>query len=200
MRRSFSNLMKNQNNPFKHKWEAGVSLVERTVGLEIGKAHAELKALLLQKGCRIMVDESPVLISVKQGSLWGISPRTAKKTVTCQLAAVDSGTRITCSSALASDWKNLTIIGSALAVVVASLCFWIAADLEAFMITQQSSYWSWLVTVDGYINFQTAQMLTGLTRMLAVFLAIIIIIEAVVAVYAHFRINTFAEETLNALR
>jgi len=140
-----------------------------------------------------------VLISVKQGSLWGISPVTAKKTVTYHLASVEGWTRITCSSSLASDWKNLTIIGSALAVVVASLCWWIATDLDAFMITQQSSYWSWLVTVDGYINFQTAQMLAGLTRMLAFFLVIIIAAEVVIVVYAHFRINAFAEETLNAL-
>ena len=180
--------------------EAGVSLVERTVGLEIEKAHAELKALLLQRGCRIVAEEAPVLISVKQGSLWGISPRTAKKIVNYRLASVDSGTRITCSSALASDWKNLTILGSALAVLLASLCWWIGMDLDAFMITQQPSYWSWIVTVDGYIDFQTAQSFAGLTRMLAVFLAIIIAVEMVIVVYVHFRINAFAEETLNALR
>jgi hypothetical protein len=175
-------------------------LVERTVGLEIEKAHAELKALLLKRGCRITAEELPVLISVKQGSLWGISPRTAKKVVNYRLAPAASGTRITSSSSLASDWKNLTIIGTALAVVVTSLCVWIATDLDAFMITQQPSYWSWIATVNGYIDSQTAQMFASLTRMLTIFLAIIIAIEAVVAVYAHFRINAFAEETLNALR
>jgi len=82
---------------------------------------------------------------------------------------------------------------------VASLCWWIAMDLDAFMVTQQPSYWSWIATVDGYIDFQTAEMFVGLTRMLAVFLAIIIAIEAVIAVYAHFRINAFAEENLKAL-
>jgi hypothetical protein len=180
--------------------EAGVSLVERIVGLEIEEAHAELKALLLEKGCRIVAEEAPTFISVKQGSLWGISPRTAKKVVNYRFAPVDSGTRITCSSALASDWKNLTIIGSALAVLLASLCVWIAMDLDTLVITQQPSYWSWIATVDGYIDFQTAQMLAGLTLMLAVFLAIILVAEVVITVYVHFRINTFAEETLNALR
>jgi hypothetical protein len=176
-------------------------LLERTVGLEIEKTHAELKALLLKKGCRVTAEGSPTLISVKQGSLWGISPATAKKTMTYRLAPVDSGTRVTCSSSLASEWKNLTVIGTALAVIVAALCWWIAIDLDLSVTTQQSSYWSWLVTVDGgYIDFQTAQMLAGVTRMLAVFLAIIIIVEAVVAVYAYFRINVFAEETLSGLR
>jgi len=80
-----------------------------------------------------------------------------------------------------------------------ALCWWITTDLEAFMITQEPSYWSWLVMVDSYIDFQTGQMLVGLTRMLTFFLAIIIAIEAVIAVYAHFRINAFAEENLKAL-
>jgi hypothetical protein len=179
--------------------EAGVSLLERTVGLEIEKAHAELKALLLKRGCRIVAEEPPTLISVKQGSLWGISPRTAKKAVSYRLSPFNSGTRIACSSRLASGWKNLTVIGSALAVLVASLCWWIAVDLDAFMVTQERSYWSWIATVDGYIDFQTAQSFVSLTRMLAVFLVIILAIEIVIAVYAHFKINAFAEETLKAL-
>jgi hypothetical protein len=180
--------------------EEGVSLVERTVGLEVEKAYAELKALLLERGCRIVAEGAPTLISVAQGSLWGISPRTAKKIVNYHLAPVDSGTQITCSSSLASDWKNLTVIGSALAVVVASLCVWIAMDLDALLITQQPSYWSWIATVDGYIDSQTAQSFAGLTRMLAAFLAIIIAAEVVIVIYVHFRINTFAEETMNALQ
>jgi hypothetical protein len=174
-------------------------LLERTVGLKIEKAHAELKALLLQKGCRIIAEEAPTLISVNQGSLWGISPKTAKKVVTYRLVSVDSETRITSCSSLASDWKNLTIIGIALSVLVASLCGWIAIDLDAFMTSQQPSYWSWIATVDGYVDFQTAETFISLTRMLAIFLAIIIALEAVIAVYAHLRINAFAEETLNAL-
>jgi len=103
--------------------EAGISLLELAVGLEIEKAYSELKVLLLRRGCRIVAEESPVLISVKPGSLWSISPRTAKKVVNYRFAPDDSGTRITCYSSLASDWKNLKIIGSALAVVVASLCW-----------------------------------------------------------------------------
>jgi hypothetical protein len=72
-------------------------------------------------------------------------------------------------------------------------------DLEAFMVSREPSYWSWIATVNGYIDSQAGQMLVGLTRLLAVFLAIIIAIEVVIAVYAHSRINAFAEETLNSL-
>lgn len=66
------------------------------------------------------------------------------------------------------------------------------------MATQQPSYWSWLVTVDRYIDFQTAQMPAGLTRSLAVFLVVSIAAEVVIAIYAYFKINVFAEETLSA--
>ena len=166
------------------------------MSLGINEAHADLKAFLLRKGCKVVAEEPPTFISVKQGSLWGISPRTAKKVMRYRLSPVDSGTQISCSSSLASDWKNLTIIGSTLAVLVIALCWWITADLEVFMITQEPSYWSWIVMVDSYVDFQTGQMLVGWTRMLTVFLAIIIALEAVIAVYAYSRIDAFAEENL----
>jgi len=191
--------MKNQNNLLMHECEAIVSLVERIVSLEVEKAYAELKALLLEKNCKIVAEEAPVLVSASQGSLWGISPVTAKKVVDYRLAPMDSGTRITCSSSLASDWKILTVIGCALAVFVASLCLWISIDLDTLVTTQQQSYWSGIATVDGFIDFKTAQMFAGLTRILAVFLVISLAAEAAIVVYAHFRIHKFAEETLNLL-
>ena len=192
--------MKNQNNPLSHKGEAGVSLVERIVSLEIEKAYAELKAILLEKNCRIMEEEVPVRITVRQGSLWGISPVSARKNVDYRLVSVEGGTRVTCSSSLASDWKNLTIIGCVLSVVVVALCLWMATDLDALVATQQQGYWSWIATVDGYVDVQTAELFAGLTRILAVFLAIILAAEIAIVVYVKSKINTFAEETLNALR
>jgi hypothetical protein len=174
-------------------------LFEKIVGLEIEKAYSELKALLLKKGGKIVAEEPPKYISVKQGSLWGISPRSAKKVVSCRLFPHASGTRIACSSSLASDWRNLTIIGSVLSVIVAILCWWIATDLEAYMITQKPSYWSWIATVNDYTDFQTAQTFVSLTQMLTAFLAITLALEIIIAVYVHFKINEFAEESLNSL-
>ena len=192
--------MKNPNSRLRYRCGAGVSLVERTVGLDVEKAYAALKAQLLEKNCKVTAEEAPTLISVKQGSLWGISPATAKKNVNCHLAAADSGTRITCSSRLASDWKNLTIIGCVLSVAVIALCLWMAADLDVLVATQQQGYWGWIATVNGYVDTQTAEMFAGLTRMLAVFLAFILVAEAAIVVYVHSKINTFAEETLKALQ
>ena len=107
-------------------------MLERTVSLKIEEAYANLKAVLVEKGCKVLSEEPPRQISVKQGSLWGISPKTAKKTVNVNLAPVDSGTRVTFSSKLASDWKNITAVGCALAAVLVGVCLWIAADLSRF--------------------------------------------------------------------
>jgi hypothetical protein len=75
-----------------------------------------------------------------------------------------------------------------------------AADLDVLVTTQQQGYWSWIATVDGYVDVQTAEMFAGLTRILAVFLVIILAAEVAIVVYVQSKINTFAEETLNSLR
>ena len=192
--------MKNKNNPLKHKEESCVSLVERTVGLEVKRAYSNLKSVFVEKNCRITSEEAPVFISVRHGSIWGISPANAKKNVESRLTSVASGTRITCSSSLASDWKNLTLVGCLLAVVVLVLCLWMTVDLNVLVATQQQGYWSWIARVDGYIDIQTAEMMAGLTQMLAFFLSIILIAEVVIVVYVNFSIDSFAEEALNDLR
>jgi hypothetical protein len=193
MRRGFSNLMRN------HVRACGVCLLERNVNSEIENAYDNLKAVLLHKGCKVIAEEPPTFISVRQGSLWGISPRTSKKTISYRLSPEDSGTRIIVSSSLSSDWKNLTIIGSALSIIVASLCWWIVADLESYAASQQKSYWSWIITNGNYTNFGLAQAFSDLTRGLAIFLVAIVFLEVVIYVYVKSRMNEFAGETLKPL-
>ena len=174
-------------------------MLKRTVSLETDKAYTNLKAVLLEKGCKIISEEPPKQILVKQGSLWGMSPRTAKKTIAVNLVPVDSGTQVTCSSRLSSDWKNLTVVGCALAAVLVGLCLWMTFDLEAFMVTQKPSFWSWLVTVNGSVDFQVGQAFVNLAKSLAIFLSVIILLEIVIAVYVHAGIDRFAEDPLNSL-
>lgn len=174
-------------------------MFEKVVGLEIEKVYTELKDFLLKSDCKIISEEPPIFISVKQGSIWSISPRNAKKTVNYRLFPHESGTRIDSSSSLASDWKNLTIIGSVLSAIVAVLCLWIAIDLDAYITTQKHSKWSWLVGAYGYTGFQRALVLANLTKILAFFLAITLTLEILVAVYVSVRINAFAEESLSTL-
>ncbi|MEM3377512.1 MAG: hypothetical protein QXV09_03630 [Candidatus Bathyarchaeia archaeon] len=174
-------------------------MVEHVVSLEMTEAYACLRAILLRNGCKVIAEEPPTSIFVQQGSLWGISPKTAKKTLRYRLSQSDSGTYISCSSSLSSDWKNLTVIGSTLAVIMAAFCWWISADLEASIAAQMPSYWSWIATADGYVDYQALQMFSALARVLAVFLAVVIALEVVIAVYVHLRIDVFAAENLRAL-
>ena len=174
-------------------------VIKRTVSLGIDEAYADLKATLLEMGCKIISEEPPKQILVKQGSLWGMSPKTAKKAIAINFASVESGTQVTFSSRLSSDWKNLTIVGCALAAVLVGLCLWIMFDLNAFMVTQKPNFWSWLATVNGTVDFQIGQAFVNLTRALAIFLSVIILLEIAIAVYAQAGIDRFAEDPLNSL-
>jgi hypothetical protein len=174
-------------------------LLNRTFSLEIDKAYADLKAALAEKGCKIISGDPPKHIIVKQGSLWGMSPTTAKKTVDVTFKAVDSGTQVTCSSRLSSDWKNLTVVGCALAAGLVGLCLWMALDLSMFMVTGKPTFWSWLATINGNVDFVVAQALVNLTKALAVFLSVIIALEIAVSVYAYAGIDRFAQRTFDML-
>ncbi len=192
MRRGFS-------SPVKSRSEA-VFLFEKNVVLEIADAYSELKTQLLRAGCRVTAEEPPVQITVAQGSVWGVSPRSAKKLVSCRLSPLSSGTRVTCSSSLASDWKNLTIAGFVLSAVLLVLCSWIVLDLEAFITLQKASFWSWITTAGRYFDVQKAWLFVDVTVALAVFLVVTIAVEAVIVFYVHRKIDEFAKETLESLR
>jgi hypothetical protein len=175
-------------------------LLKRTFKLEIDKAYADLKDSLARRGCKIISENQKNRILFKQGSLWGISPKTAKKTIDLAFEPVDSGTQVTCTSRLSSDWKNLTIVGCSLAAVLASLCFWMAHDVSTFMVSGKPTFWSWLVTVDGNADVSVARTFVNLTEGLAVFLLVVIVLEIVVVVYTYARIDRFAQVTFDELQ
>ena len=68
-------------------------------------------------------------------------------------------------------------------------------DLNAFIVTQKPSFWSWLATVNGNVDFQIGKAFVNLTKVLAVFLSAIILLEIVIVVYARAKIDKFAEAT-----
>lgn len=174
-------------------------MLERTVGLKIEETYPKLKAALTAKGCKVISEKTPNQICFKQGSLWGVSPKTAKKTITVDLEPVDGGTRVKCSSKLASDWKNITLIGCAFALVLVGLCVWMANDLATFMVSHQTSFWSWLVAVGGNVDLVAAQAFVNLTWGLAIFLSVIIFLEGAIVVYVRSKIDAFTEDALNQL-
>ena len=174
-------------------------MFEQTVNLEIEEAYSKLKTALLDSGCKIISEEPQKQICFKHGSLWGISPKTAKKIVNLHFESVVGGTKVSSSSWLASDWKNITIVGCALAIVLVSLCVWMATDLSSLIVTHVPGFWSWLVMVGSNVNLVAAQALVNLTWGLAVFLSVIILLEIVIVIYVGSKIDLFAKDTLNLL-
>ena len=172
---------------------------ERTVSKDIDEVYKDLKTALLAKSCKVVTEEAPTEIMVKQGSLWGISPTNAKKTITANLTKVDSSTKIACTSTVSSDWKNITVVGCALSALLVAICVWITLDLNAFMATDKASFWSWLITVNGVADFQVGAAFVGLTKALAFFLTVIIVTEAWILIYVRAKIDRFAAGILDSI-
>ena len=74
-----------------------------------------------------------------------------------------------------------------------------ALDLSAFMNTGNPSFWSWLVTAEGQAEFNAGEAFVNLAWGLAIFLFVIIAMEAVVYVYARSKIEAFATEVIGKL-
>lgn len=116
-----------------------------------------------------------------------------------KLQPADLETKISASTKLSSDWKNVTIIGCAFAVVLVGVCMWIAFDLTNFMAVQQPNFWSWIVTAGGDVDFAAGHAFVNLSWVLAVFLSAVVAAEALIAFWVHKKIDGFAEETLKSL-
>ena len=158
-----------------------------------------MKAILVEKGCKVISEQEHRQICSRQGSLWGVLPKTAKKTVNVTFKPIDGGTNVKCKSALTSDWKNITLIGCALALVLVGVCLWMASDLNATLVSHLPGFWGWLITVQGNVNVVAAQAFIKLTWGLAAFLSGIILVEAAIVVYVRSRIDAFTEDALNML-
>ena len=171
----------------------------RNVNTEIKSTYSELKRILLDKGCKIISEESPTHIVVNHGSLRGVSPRSAKKVVDFRISPHNSGVRILSQSSVSSDWANLTLWGNVAAAVLAAIFWWIALDITNLLVDGTSNYWSWLARAFGYPNIQYAFFMVNLTKALSIVLVVVIILEILDVIIVYRRISTFAEMTLDEL-
>lgn len=169
------------------------------VDAELGDAYTQLKTLLTQKECKILLEDPHKSVTVKQGSLWGTSPKTAKKTIHFRLSPNGSGTEVTRTFVLSPDYVRLTVAGCVFAVALALLCAWISVDLGSFAATQQQSSWSWLVQSGNYVNVQGALLLSDLARVLAFFLAVTLALEGLILFYVKRGLGEFAAQILETL-
>jgi len=172
-------------------------LLKRTFNSGSDKTYQDLEASLIEKGCKIKSEEPSKHLLAVQGSLWGVSPKTAKKTLEIDLVPSEDSTKVTWTSRLSSDWKNLTIIGCVFAVVLVGLCVWIAFDLSTFISTNKASFWSSVLNFNVNTGFFVARAFVNLAETLAAFLSVIVAFEVVVFVYVRSRIDRFAENILD---
>jgi hypothetical protein len=166
---------------------------------EIESTYSELKALLLEKDCKIVSEEPPEHILVCHGSLRGVSPRSAKKIVDFQIRQHNSGSRMVTQSSVSSDWANLTLWGNVAAGIVAAIFWWIASDITMLLVNGKIGYWAFLAEAFGFPNIQYAFFMIDITRALSVVLVITIILEILDVFIVYKKINTFAEEILRPL-
>jgi hypothetical protein len=172
-------------------------LPAQVVNIKETEAYQKIKSKFTEKGCTVTAENPSKQFTAKQGSLWGITPQTAKKAITVAFQPTGDKTVIEYSSKLASDWKNITLIGCALAFVLSVVCVWMALDLSVFLVNDNPSFWSWLVTVQGHIEKQAGEAFVNLAWGLAIFLSIIIALELAVYVYARSKIDLFAQSILS---
>ena len=174
-------------------------MLERSIGLEIEKGYSELRTILLEKGGRIVAEEPPKIISIQYGSLRGVSPKGAKKIVNYQFFPHNSGTRIISRSSISSDWANLTLWGNIIAGIVAAVFWWIATDMENFVVNGISGYWTGLARAFGYPAVQYVFFMINAIKALSIVLVVTIVLEILDVFIVRSKINSFAEETLDEL-
>lgn len=174
-------------------------LHERIFGLKIESAYSEVRTILLEKGCKILSEEPPKHILIRQGSLCGVSPKEAKKIVSYHSFPHKSGTKIISYSSISPDWANLTLWGNIIAGVVAAVFWWIASDVTNYIVSGKSGYWTWVAGVFGYPNTQHAFFMIDVTKALSIVLVITILLEILDVFIVYRKIDIFAKETLDEL-
>lgn len=65
------------------------------------------------------------------------------------------------------------------------LCLWVSVDLDAFMVTMQTIFWSSIIAVNSYVDLQLGAAFINLMKALALFLSVMIVAEVAIALNAH---------------
>ncbi len=140
----------------------GFLIIKQTVNFDVEAAFSRAKSALLGNGCKVLREQAPITLVLGQGSLMGIAPKKAKKTIYVDFEAVEEKTLVSYRSAVARDWIYITLIGCSLSLALATVCLWISWDLEAFMATGHPSVWSWLITAQNQVDFQVGRTFVNL--------------------------------------
>ncbi len=171
-------------------------MTETIVDREIERVYDRLKTHLSRAKCKIICEDAPNSVSVVQGSLWGITPKTAQKTVTFKLRNDAIGIQIPASSALTKGYWALTGAGIVFSTLVLLVCIWMATNLQAYISTGFAGFWGGLGQTNGAFDAFKANMLVRLCWTFTAFLIISLVIEAFIIVYVKTELSVFAKEAV----
>jgi hypothetical protein len=173
-------------------------LAETTLNKDNQETYTNLKTKLTQHKCQIIAEDPPNTVSAIQGSIWGTSPKTAKKKITYTLQQTPEGTNITSTTSLTSAYINFTLVGCVFSVALIALCGWIALDLQGYA-ANGAGFWSWLSQTGSQFDADKASVFIRLSGILAAFLVGSLAVEAYIVWKVHRGIEVFAQDMAKAL-
>ena len=166
------------------------------MNLPIEEAYFKIKEKLTANGGSVTYEEPPRQLEAKQGSLWGITPQSAKKTIKIKLTPQNNCTQISFQTKLASDWVNITLVGCILAVVFSGMFVWLAVDLGGFLANLVPSFWSWIIAKGTEVNVAGGKVLVSLAWSLAGFLLVTVLVEFAIVFFVRSKIDAVVLEIL----
>lgn len=175
---------------------------ESCVNTEINRTFTKLKLLLTKSKCEIVAEKPPTSIEVVHGSIWGMSPKTAKKEIMFKLQEDTTETRVVGIAHLTRDYRNLTIVGYVFSATLMLVCIWIGVDLQYYALNG-AGFWGWLAWTNGphrHFDPSIAAVFIKLSLGLATFLVGAIAVETIIIVKVKAKIHIFAEEIIRDLQ
>lgn len=172
-------------------------LFEKTVSVEVVKAYEELRKLLFRNRCKIISEENPKSIKVEQGSLWRVTPKRVKKTVSFYFIPNGSETRVITNSSLTVDLMLVSLLGYVLAGIFAFMFQWLAVDLDAYI---KGGGIIWKSLAFSYIDIKQPLFMVTLFKTLSTVSLIVLIYFILADIYVYLRKDSFAEKILGTLQ
>ena len=129
----------------------------------------------------------------------GILPMNAKKVVSFHLSSEGSETKISSSSEISKDWKNLTLYGSIITAIVIGIFVWITIDMINYIETASPSFWAWLAQIYLPHDPLMANLMISLIQSLTIVLALTIVFEILIVIYVYPRKNSFSRQVLEKI-
>lgn len=164
-------------------------MIEKVVSHQLSATFVELKAILAASKCKLVGEKPPNFISVEQGSIWGVTPKSIKKKINFYLSANNSSTKISAYSELATSVIILAILTWPLALgsITFAKGLAIRLDIEANQ---------WYTSPEAR---QSYRALANLVRICIYAFLALAILDTILTIIGYIRVDSFAKEILQSI-